>query len=839
MDRNLRIRMLLEASDRVTRPLREMAGGSTKAAQALKATRDRLKEIERAQADIKGFRELKLGLRASEQAMQTARAKATELGRALAQADTPTRALTRDFNRAKKEAEQLSQQHQADSQKLDTLRSRLREAGVATTDLVRHERELRREAARTTEQITDQGRRMQAMNARSRRMSAVQGAFRGTIDRASGMAASGAAGIATGVAVARPLFGAIGQAQEYQSVMTDIAQKADLSRDQATKMGAGLLTASRAANQLPEALQQGVDTLAGFGLDPRKAVEMMTPIGRAATAYKAEIPDLSAAAFAANDNLKVPVEQTARVIDIMAQAGKSGAFEIKDMAQYFPTLTAGYQALGQKGTSAVGDLAAALQIARKGAGDAASAATNIENVLQKISSPATVRSFAKMGVDLPKSLKKMYAEGKTPLEAIAELTNKTLKGDLSKIGYLFEDAQVQQGLRPLIQNMEEYRRIRAQANGAAGVTDRDFAERMQDSAEQTKQLKIQAQTLAIALGTTLLPTVNAIVAKANVYAQRISAFAERHPAATKAALLFAASLATVFFVLGTLGIVAAGIMGPLAVLNGGLVAMGVSGGLASVGLLPIIGTVLAIVAAVALLVGAAYLIYRNWGAVSGFFTGIWAEVHAGFAGGVSGIIGLLTNFSPVGLLYSGMALLLRYLGVDVPLRLTDAGRWMIQGLINGITGMLGRLRSTIVNAASAAANWFKAKLGIHSPSRVFAGFGGYMMDGLSNGIAAGQSEPVRRIDRLARQVTAAMAIGAAAPALAGAPAGTSGPSASARGPSARSAPGGMIVTINIRQQPGQDAAALAEAVRKELAKVHDELASNNRASFADQPDWDV
>ena len=46
-DRNLRIQVLLQAADRVTRPLRDIAGGSTRAAQALRLTRDRLKEMSR------------------------------------------------------------------------------------------------------------------------------------------------------------------------------------------------------------------------------------------------------------------------------------------------------------------------------------------------------------------------------------------------------------------------------------------------------------------------------------------------------------------------------------------------------------------------------------------------------------------------------------------------------------------------------------------------------------------------------------------------------------------------------------------------------------------------
>jgi phage-related tail protein len=112
-DRNLRIRMLLEAGDKVTRPLRDIANGSSRAAQALKATRDRLKEIERAQADVGGFRQLKAGLRTTEQSMQTAQTRVGQLAREMQQTANPTRAMTREFERAKREAQQLTRQHDA------------------------------------------------------------------------------------------------------------------------------------------------------------------------------------------------------------------------------------------------------------------------------------------------------------------------------------------------------------------------------------------------------------------------------------------------------------------------------------------------------------------------------------------------------------------------------------------------------------------------------------------------------------------------------------------------------------------------------------------------------
>ena len=802
MDRNLRIRMLLEAGDRVTGPLRAIAGGSTKAAQALRLTRDGLKAIERAQGDIAGFRALKAGLRSTEQQMQSARRKVSALGREMAETAAPTRAMTREFAKAKAEAQKLERQHQAETRELTTLRDRLRTAGVATSDLARHERELRNSARETNQEIAEQERRISRLADRERRMATGRARFARMQGVATGLAAGGAAAIGTGMAMAAPLIGSIKAAQEYQSVMTDIGQKADLSRAASDKLGRNLLVAARAANQMPADLQAGVDALAGLGAKVPDAVKMMTPIGRAATAYKAEIADLSAAAFAATDNLKVPVAQTGKIIDVMASAGKAGAFEIKDMAQYFPALTAAYQGLGQTGVGAVADLAAGLQIARKGAGDAASAGGNLANILQKIASPSTNKAFEKMGVDLPAALKKAYAEGKTPLEAIAELTNKTLKGDLSKLGYLFEDAQVQQGLRPLIQNMELFRRIRADAAKAGGTTDADFAERMKDSAEQSKQLKINATTLAVTLGSQLLPTINAVVVRANAFATWIGDVANRYPNATKAIAVGAAAFAGLFFILGGGAIVIAGLVAPFS-------ALAFAAGALGIGMLPVIGIALAVVAGIVAIGAAAYLIYANWGAIGGWFAGLWQGIKGTFAGAVSWFAALPTRFAQI-------------------------GRDMISGLVRGIFSMFGSLKSTIVGVASSAAGWFKAKLGIHSPSRVFAGFGTNIVDGLTNGIAAQEGEPVKRMDRLSSRLSSAIVTGSALPALAMAGSAGAGPNSTGS-----SGAGARSYTIHINQQPGQDGQALARAVADELDRRERETAARGRSSFVDTPDYET
>lgn len=138
--------------------------------------------------------------------------------------------------------------------------------------------------------------------------------------------------------------------------------------------------------------------------------------------------------------------------------------------------------------------------------------------------------------------------------------------------------------------------------------------------------------------------------------------------------------------------------------------------------------------AITAVAAAAYLIYRNWGAVSSWFKQRWADIKTAFNGGIVGIGKLLLNWSPVGLLYKAFAGALKYLGIDLPAQFTDFGGHLIDGLVNGIKNKWESVKSTVSDLGDNVGGWFKEKLGIHSPSRVFMGFGDNIAQGASIGI---------------------------------------------------------------------------------------------------------
>ncbi|EBF9108766.1 phage tail tape measure protein [Salmonella enterica] len=153
---------------------------------------------------------------------------------------------------------------------------------------------------------------------------------------------------------------------------------------------------------------------------------------------------------------------------------------------------------------------------------------------------------------------------------------------------------------------------------------------------------------------------------------------------------------------------------------------------------------------------AAYLIYRYWGpiksfftrlwtgienigtqiwsSITGFFTDRWQEIQTAFDGGLLGIGELILNWSPLGLFTQVFSEVMSWFGVDLPKNFTDFGKNIIDGLTKGIKDKWKSVKDTFKDLTDGIKNFFTGETEIHSPSRVFMGYGGYIVEGLQLGI---------------------------------------------------------------------------------------------------------
>ncbi|MGK9040781.1 phage tail tape measure protein [Rhizobium sp. SA279] len=347
------------------------------------------------------------------------------------------------------------------------------------------------------------------------------------------------------------MLGAFGQAMtlaapifkgaNFQDAFIDFANVAEIPIDRMGEIEARLIAQTRTTGKNKTELLQILATYVGKGMDLDESLAAIEATGRASTATKAEVGDMGNAGYAVMDNLKVAATDLAKAFDVMASTGKSGSFELKDMARNFPELTANASALKMQGVPAVASLAAALQIAMKSAGSADQAANNMSNFLGKITSPDTVKNFKKMGIDIEKEMKSAAAKGTDPLLHSLELIKKATGGDQYKMGELFADKQVLDFLRALIPNLEDYKRIRDEAGAASGVIDKDFVNVMSGLKTQIKGFVTEIDNLFSA-GGALLPVVQGIVLRGTELVRMVNDWSTANPELTATIVKITAGL---------------------------------------------------------------------------------------------------------------------------------------------------------------------------------------------------------------------------------------------------------------------------------------------------------
>jgi TP901 family phage tail tape measure protein len=346
--------------------------------------------------------------------------------------------------------------------------------------------------------------------------------------------------IGTFYALRSAISAPIESAKAFESTLAELGAKGNLTGEQLDSIGTAARQTGADVNQFASAIVQAQDFLVGMGLDVERSTKAMPAIGKAATATKADILDLSKAGFAAMTNLGVAAEDLGQAMDVMALAGKEGGFELRDMAQYLPSITALASAKGMSGMDGLSDIAAALQIVRRGAGDSSEAATNFMNVLQKINANDASAKFAKAGIDINQVLKDAVANGASPLEAALRSINQFIDGDMSKLGTLFADAQVQKGLIPLLNGMQDYVALRDKAGSAGGIIDADFARMMDTTAEKAKAFEVAMNNLKTGVGTSLLDAINGLNEGLVPIVQTLGDLVDKHPKITAALIGIAA-----------------------------------------------------------------------------------------------------------------------------------------------------------------------------------------------------------------------------------------------------------------------------------------------------------
>lgn len=312
--------------------------------------------------------------------------------------------------------------------------------------------------------------------------------------------------LATSARVAGPAALAFGGAKAFKNFadadlrVTRIGVTADATKDQVAGLQKGLRDLGAETAQSFSDVAGGLESLVSGGMELKQAMQALPAIAKTAQASGAEVNDMATTTLALAQNLGIEADKMQTAFDILVKGGKEGKFELKDMARHLPSIAPAAVAAGMKGEEGLMRIVAALQTIRQGTGSTEEAASSLQNIFAKMESETTTKKFKEFGVDVRAEMEKARKEGKDLLKLFVELTDKALKGDLSKVPQLFSDMEFARGMRAMLSFKSLNERVMDSVRQNAGTTAKDLQTVLDTPAMSIKKMSGAWDTLSASIG---------------------------------------------------------------------------------------------------------------------------------------------------------------------------------------------------------------------------------------------------------------------------------------------------------------------------------------------------
>ncbi|WP_288395580.1 phage tail tape measure protein [uncultured Acinetobacter sp.] len=731
----LNLQVLFDAKDKITGPMKVIIGGSQDLSKAFKQTSAELKALQDQQRSVDRFKQTQTALEKTQQTLKGYRQELKELQKIEKSGNTLTDTQIKKMSSLEQGIRRLKSTEASQRNELNAHTQALSKAGFnvdkvakGVDRLTQEESDLKNKIHQTTMELNKRRVELDKNNESQKRFTKIQSALQKGSDFAKkSMVVAGAATVAMVVPVklaidyessmadVKKVFN--GTEAEFKSINTEILDMSTrlpmAAKDIAAIVAAGAQSGI-ASKELTTFAETAVKMGVAFDISAEQSGQSMAELRTAFRMSQDQVTTLADQINYLGNNTPAAAKGIMEIVQRIGPLGEVGGFAASSIAALGATL---------RGMGISEEIAA----------------TGIKNTMLALvagesATKGQKAAYKELGIDCAKVAKDMQKDANgTTLMVLKQIAKLDKYKQAAVLADLFGKESLS-AIAPLLTNMEALEKnlgLVADKSKYAGSMEQEYAARAATSANNIQLLKNSVSALGIDIGTVLLPPLNMVIDKARGLANQVIAWAKENPAL--AATLTKIAVGGILLV-GGLSALALGItalLGPIAILKVTLGTLGL--GFSAVGAIfsPVGLVILGIVAAVA---GAAYLIYRNWEPISGFFIGIWSTIKTAFNGGIRGVTALILNWSPLGLFYSVFAKVLSWFGIDLPKQFTGFGSMIIQGLIDGIKSKFDGLKGVWEKVTSYMPDFMRKRMDIHSPSRVMAGMGGHIVDGIGVGL---------------------------------------------------------------------------------------------------------
>ncbi|MDL4385844.1 phage tail tape measure protein [Citrobacter braakii] len=711
MSRNLRLQVVLNAVDKLTRPFRSAQESNKRLAGAVRQSRDALKDLNRQAGQIDGFRKTKQQLTETQQAYQAATQRAAALAREMTASANPTRQQAEALKRAQREAAQLKNRFGELQQSTQRQRSALQANGISTNQLGQAQRRLNSDITRTTQQLQRQEQQLRRSAEQEKRMAAAKGSYQKTMDVRNKMAGTGAAAMATGGASLYASKKFLMPGFEFETGMSKVQALTRLDkgskeykalREQARDLGA---TTAFTANEVA----QGQSFYAMAGFKPEQIQNAMK--GTLSMSLAGDVDLATTADIGSNilTGFKLNSDEMNRVSDTLVATftrSNTNLNMLGDTMKYVAPVASGLGVDLETAAVAAGKL-----------GDAgiqgSMAGTGLRSILGRLAEPP------KQAADALEQLSIKTRDAKGNLRALpdilTELDKKTKKMGTAERAGFFKHIAGEEAFSALSVLVEQagkgdLQKMIAEVKAAKGEAQK-VADTMTDNLDgDLKNLTSAWEDVGIQIFGGVDSPLRDIAKSITDIISRVGDWTKRNPELTNTLTKIALALGVILTVGGALILMLAAMLGPVALLKLSLSVLGIKGagafGLLAKGI-KLVGMALftagkalltnPIFLAAAAIAAIAYVIYKNWDSIAAFFTKLWADIVSAcdaawtWIGSIiskawAGIKNYFLNYTLLGIIYQNWDGIKKYMSdLWETVKTTIRTKW--DEIINGIRNL--------------------------------------------------------------------------------------------------------------------------------------------------------
>ncbi|EGL6698702.1 phage tail tape measure protein [Salmonella enterica subsp. enterica serovar Eko] len=645
-DNNLRLQVILNAVDKLTRPFRSAQASSKELAAAIQQSRARLKELDAQAGRIDGFRKASAQLAVTGNSLKAAREEAAKLATQFSATNRPTAAQARLLEQAKNRVTELQSKYNGLRQSVQRQRLALNEAGLDTKKLSSAQRELRQNADETRQALDRQQKSLKRLGEQQARMNAVRDQYSRRLEVRDRIAGAGATTTAAGVAMGAPVVAAVKSYASMEDAMKGVAKQVNGLRDDngnRTKQFYDMQDAIKAASeQLP--MENGaidyaalVEGGARMGVtnqdDPyeeqkRDLLAFASTAAKAATAFELPADELAEGLGKIAQLYKVPTRNIEQLGDALNYLDDNAMSKGGDIINVLQRMGGVADRLDFRKAAALGSTFLSL-------GAAPEIAASASNAMVRELSIATMQSkrffegMSLLQLNPAEIEKQMTTDAMGTIQRVLEKVNnlpqdKRLSAMTMIFGKEFGDDAAK-----LANNLPELQRQLklTSGSGANGSMQKESDINKDSLSAQWLLVKTGAQNAFSSLGETLRQPLMDIMGMVKRVTGALRRWVEQNPVLAGTLMKVAAATAAITVGVGALAVAVAAVLGPLAVIRFGLSMLSVkalpSAAAAATRTGSLLGALLSPVGlVVAALAGVALVIWKYWQPISAFLGGV-------------------------------------------------------------------------------------------------------------------------------------------------------------------------------------------------------------------------